>query len=68
VRYQELRRRLVRLGFHLDHHGKRHDFWVSADESVKSSIPRHRGEIPPGTVASILRDPGLTLDDLQGQR
>jgi hypothetical protein len=67
VRYQELWQRLVRLGFRLDPHGTRHDFWVSRDESHKAFIPRHRGEIPSATLVSILRELGVNLNDLQGR-
>jgi len=67
VNYQELKRRLNRLGFHLERQGTRHEYWESDDGSLKTLIPRHRGEVPTGTLASILRDLDLTQDDIQGR-
>ena len=31
----------------------------------RTSVPRHRGDIPQGTLARILNDLGLTAEDLR---
>jgi hypothetical protein len=46
-------------------HGGRHDLWGKPGTKVTTLIPRHRGEIPPGTLAGILRDLGISREDLE---
>jgi predicted RNA binding protein YcfA (HicA-like mRNA interferase family) len=66
VKYSELVRRLRRLGIEKADEGARHEIWIRAERQLRTVIPRHQSrEIPPGTLARILRDLGLTLDDLR---
>lgn len=39
--------------------GARHDMAVKEGTNVKIPIPRHKNDIPIGTVNSILKDAGL---------
>lgn len=39
--------------------GANHDMAVKSNTSTKIPIPRHKGDIPIGTVKSILKDAGL---------
>ncbi|HLG10932.1 MAG TPA: type II toxin-antitoxin system HicA family toxin [Dehalococcoidia bacterium] len=64
---RELKRRLRALGFVLLRQGGRHAFWGYPDGSRTTSISRHRGEIPPGTLSKILRDLGIPRDDFEGR-
>ncbi|MFB3092350.1 MAG: type II toxin-antitoxin system HicA family toxin [Dehalococcoidia bacterium] len=66
--YGELKRTLRRLGFIPLTHGKNHDYWGTHNASLRTLIPRHRGEVPTGTLHSILRSLNLTLDDLRKRR
>jgi hypothetical protein len=63
--YAELHRRLRRLDIVFIRAGARHDLYGIPGTRRYTSIPRHRGEIPTGTLHRILRDLSLTLDDLQ---
>lgn len=55
----ELVRRLVRAGFRLAAHGKKHDVYADPTSGRKVVVPRHSREIPTGTYHSMLRDAGL---------
>ena len=39
--------------------GAKHDMAVKKGTAVKIPIPRHKGDIPIGTVKNILKDAGL---------
>lgn len=56
---QKLRKLLNRNGWHFTE-GARHDLATHQDPpGVKISIPRHRKDIPPGTLHQILKAAGL---------
>jgi hypothetical protein len=63
--YDELRRALRRHNVILISSGARHDRYGIPGTERRTSIPRHRGEAPTGTLHGILRDLGLTLDELR---
>ena len=65
--YRELRGKLRRLGFEFIRHGGRHDIWGIRGTKTWTPVPRHRGEVPPGTLASILRELDLRREDLEGR-
>ncbi|WP_432628980.1 type II toxin-antitoxin system HicA family toxin [Brotaphodocola sp.] len=44
---------------HLLRHGSRHDVWFSEITGKQFVIPRHKAEIPVGTLNNILKDAGL---------
>lgn len=39
--------------------GSRHDIWYSDATGKQFSVPRHKAEIPTGTLNNILKDAGL---------
>lgn len=55
----ELVRRLIKVGFRLMVHGKKHDIYENARTGRRVMVPRHSKEIPNGTYRSILRDADL---------
>jgi predicted RNA binding protein YcfA (HicA-like mRNA interferase family) len=55
----ELERKLKNAGWTITH-GKTHDQATNPQKpGVKIPIPRHTGDIPKGTIKSILKDAGL---------
>ena len=55
----ELEKMLKSNGWEISH-GKAHDQATHSDKpGIKIPIPRHKGDIPKGTVNSILKDAGL---------
>jgi len=56
---RELIRKLTKAGW-LITHGKAHDMATNPQmPGVKIPIPRHTGDIPKGTIKSILKDANL---------
>ncbi len=53
----ELEKHLKRAGF-IRHSGGRHDIW-SQEGFPPIPVPRHKGDIPQGTLKSILKAAGL---------
>ncbi len=62
--YGELKRKLRRLGVRFLKQKKRHEYWERPGTSFTTQIPRHRGEVPNGTLHAILHDLGFTDEDL----
>ena len=65
--YGELTRRLRRMGMRYVRHGRgSHELWVNPNNRSVALIPNHGSrEIPTGTLRSVLRQLGLTEDDLR---
>jgi len=55
--YRELTKRLHRLGFVFDRSAR-----------ARTTIPRHAGDLPEGTVRAILNQAAISVDDFLGQR
>jgi predicted RNA binding protein YcfA (HicA-like mRNA interferase family) len=56
---RELEQKLLRVGWVITH-GKAHNQATNPQKpGVKIPIPRHTGDIPKGTVKSIVKDAGL---------
>jgi predicted RNA binding protein YcfA (HicA-like mRNA interferase family) len=54
-----LKRALVKAGWTITH-GKAHDQATNSQKpGVKIPIPRHKGDIPKGTLNSIMKDAGI---------
>lgn len=65
MKYSELTRRLRRLGIRRLAQGKRHELWGRLDRQLTTLIPRHPAlKAPPGMLDRILKDLGLTQNDL----
>jgi predicted RNA binding protein YcfA (HicA-like mRNA interferase family) len=65
MKYGELTRKLSRLGivFRRQAAGS-HEIWRNPANGRYSVIPHHTRDIPAGTLAKILKDLGLTGEDL----
>jgi predicted RNA binding protein YcfA (HicA-like mRNA interferase family) len=63
--YQELKRKLRRPGFDLLRNRGSDEFWGDPERKLFTSIARHRGEVPPGTLSQILKDLGLQRRDIE---
>lgn len=64
--YQDLPRQLRRLGCELKRQSKgSHEIWHNPRQNRSAVIPRHSGDIPPGTLRSILKGLDISLEDLK---
>ncbi|RHT20963.1 type II toxin-antitoxin system HicA family toxin [Clostridium sp. AM33-3] len=59
MRYPELTRMLSDNRCYLLRHGTNHDIWHSEITGKNFPVPRHKAEIPTGTLKNILKDAGL---------
>lgn len=67
--YHELTRKLRRLGCELKRQSKgSHEVWHDPQQNRSVVIPRHRGDIPAGTLRAILQGLGLTREDLDSMK
>lgn len=59
MKTQELLKLLKKSKCELIRNGSRHDIWYSSITGKQFSVPRHKAEIPTGTLNNILKDAGL---------
>lgn len=59
MKTQELLKLLKKNGCYIHRNGKKHDIWYSEITNREFPVPRHKAEIPTGTLNSILRDAGI---------
>ncbi|WP_027399788.1 type II toxin-antitoxin system HicA family toxin [Anaerovorax odorimutans] len=59
MKTQELLKLLKKNGIKFKEHGARHDMYYSPITGKSFPVPRHKAEIPNGTLNSILKDAGL---------
>lgn len=55
---------LLRHGFVLDHVTGSHHIFVSSDGMRRVTVPVHGRDVPKGTLREILKQAGLSADDL----
>lgn len=67
MKYSELTRKLRRLGIEFRRQSRgSHEIWWDPRRELYTLIPKHPGrEIKKKTLAAILRDLGLTEEDLR---
>ena len=56
---------LKKKGFQLDHTTGSHFIFYHPKTGKRTTIPYHTKDIPKGTLFSILKQSGLSIDDLQ---
>lgn len=59
MKTQELLKLLKKNKCYVLRNGSRHDIWYSEITGKQFAIPRHKAEIPTGTLNNILKDAGL---------
>jgi predicted RNA binding protein YcfA (HicA-like mRNA interferase family) len=61
--YQEVTRKLRKLGFEFYRSGKGdHEIWFNPDTKQKTTVPHHR-EIKEGTLRNILKQGQVDVED-----
>ena len=59
----EVIRKLRRGGFVFDRQRRSsHQIWRNPTTGARTTVPRHPGDLPEGTVRAIVRQAGLTVD------
>ena len=59
MKTQELLKLLKKNNCEIVRNGSRHDMWFSPLTQKQFAFPRHKAEIPIGTLNNILKDAGL---------
>ena len=59
MKTQELLKLLKKNGCSVLRNGSRHGIWYSNITGKQFSVPRHKAEIPTGTLNNILKDAGI---------
>jgi predicted RNA binding protein YcfA (HicA-like mRNA interferase family) len=66
-KYQEVARRLRKLGFAFDRPGPgSHELWRHRVSGRKVTLPRHAKEMAEGTLRAILREAGIDVEEFLG--
>lgn len=61
---RELARALAKAGFILSRQRGSHQIYRHSTTGKRISVPVHSGDMPHGTMRKILRDAGLTVEEL----
>ncbi len=60
----EVLRKLRRAGFVFDRQARgSHEIWWNPQTRARTTVPRHPGELPEGTVRAILHQAKLSIDE-----
>ncbi len=60
-------RRLRKAGFAFDRQARgSHEVWYNAKTHRRTTIPRHPGDLPEGTLIAILKQAGIEVDEFLG--
>ena len=63
-RYRAVVKRLKSFGFAFDRQAAgSHEIWFSAQADRYTTVPNHSGAMPEGTLRTILRQAGISVDD-----
>ena len=60
----EVIRKLRRAGFVFDRQARgSHEIWWNPQTRARTTVPRHPGELPEGTLRAILHQAKLSIDE-----
>lgn len=62
ISHRELARKLRRAGF-VKIRTKRHPVYYSAEKDLTIPIPSHPGDVPKGTLRSLIREMKITVEE-----
>jgi len=63
-RYKDIVRKLKAHGFQFDRQAAgSHEIWFNSSKKRYTTIPNHPGDMPEGTLRTILRQAGIDPDD-----
>ncbi|BCX82743.1 hypothetical protein MIT9_P2329 [Methylomarinovum caldicuralii] len=62
--YREVAARLKRFGFQFRRQAEgSHEIWFCPETGRYTTLPRHPGTIPEGTLRAILKQAGISVDE-----
>ena len=67
--YRRITRILKRFHFKFDRQAAgSHEIWFNEERNLYTTIPRHPGDIPEGTLKQILNQAGVSIDEFLSHR
>jgi predicted RNA binding protein YcfA (HicA-like mRNA interferase family) len=64
-RYRQIVQRLAQFGFGFSRHAAgSHEIWFNPTTGRYTTVPNHPGDMPEGTLRAILRQAGISPDEL----
>jgi len=62
--YKKITKKLKRFGFEFDRYAKdSHEIWHNKETNRYTTVPRHTGDMPEGTLHAILKQAGIEPHD-----
>lgn len=62
--YREIIRKLKQFGFVFDRQAAgSHEIWYNSETKRYTTVPNHSGDMPEGTLRSILKQAGIAPDE-----
>ncbi len=63
-KYRDIVRKLELAGFEFFREAKgSHEIWFNSDKNRYTTIPRHRGDMPEGTLRNIIKQADIEVGD-----
>lgn len=63
-RYRDVVSKLRNLGFEFDRQAAgSHEIWWNPNTRARTTIPNHPGDMPEGTLRTILRQAGVSVEE-----
>lgn len=63
-KYRDIVRKLEAVGFEFFREAKgSHEIWFNSDKNRYTTIPRHRGDMPEGTLRNIIKQADIEVED-----
>jgi len=63
-KYREITKKLKKLGFALDRQAAgSHEVWYNPKKNLYTTIPKHTGDMPEGTLRAILNQAHIEVQD-----
>ncbi|MBM2817314.1 MAG: YcfA family protein [Ignavibacteria bacterium] len=65
IKYKDLIKKAKAAGFQFDRQAKgSHEIWYNSEKKLRATIPNHPGTIKKGTLGAIIKQLGLTTEEL----
>jgi predicted RNA binding protein YcfA (HicA-like mRNA interferase family) len=63
-KYRDIVKKLKIAGFEFSREAKgSHEIWFSVSKNSYTTIPRHRGDMPEGTLRNIIKQADIEVDE-----
>lgn len=67
-KYRQIVSKLKKLGFQLNRQAAgSHEIWFNSQTKLFTTIPKHNGDMPEGTLRAILKQANISIEDFINQ-